>query len=153
VSAATLCVCCHFACPQVADEEALEEERAYADARACDYIVCCLVFAATSRVVFYQVADEEALEEERAYAEWEATAKPLRGASASPKAKARVKRQEETAAKAKADAAEEAAAAEAAAAAGIGEGDDEDLPLGYYQPQEEPMQVKMEWVLINKGGC
>jgi hypothetical protein len=44
----------------------------------------------------------------------------------------------------------------AAAGAADGDGDeeeDEELPRDIYDPPEEPMQIKMEWVLINKGAA
>jgi hypothetical protein len=42
-------------------------------------------------------------------------------------------------------------AAAAAAGEGGGEEGDEELPREIYDPPEEPMQIKMEWCLINKG--
>jgi hypothetical protein len=109
-------------------------------------MLCCIV------CFQMQVADEEAMQAELEYAEWEATAKPMRGVSATQKAKKRAQKQQDLADQAAAEAARDQAAAAAAAAAG-GEGEEfGQLPLGYYQPVEEPMQVKMEWVLINKGG-
>jgi hypothetical protein len=32
-----------------------------------------------------------------------------------------------------------------------GDEGDEELPREMYDPPEEPMQIKMEWCLINKG--
>jgi hypothetical protein len=87
-----------------------------------------------------QLVDEEALEEADTAAAAAAAAKPLRGAAASSKAKAAAKR------------AQESAAAAASAASVADAFDDGGLEQGYHTPEEPPMQIKMEWVLINKGG-
>jgi len=98
-----------------------------------------------------QLNDEEALDEAEAAAA-EASKKPLRGVAAT-KAKA--------AAAAAAAEAQAAAAAAGSTAAGDSEGDAAaaegyeeevgDLPPGFHTPEEHPMQIKLEWVLINKG--
>lgn len=87
-----------------------------------------------------QMNDEEALAEAADAAAAVASAKPLRGAAAaSAKAKA---------AAARAKAAVDAADAEAAADAAAGE-DPDALPTGMHNPVEPPMQIKLEWVLVN----
>lgn len=94
-----------------------------------------------------QLNDEEALDEAEAAAA-EASKKPLRGVAAA-KAKAAA------AAEAQAAAAGSTAAGDAADGAAAAEGgyDEEmgDLPPGLHNPEEHPMQIKLEWVLINKG--
>lgn len=92
-----------------------------------------------------QMNDEEALEEAaEAEAAAAAAGKPLRGAAAaSAKAKAKAAR-----AKAAADQAEEDAAADAAVG---GDDDEQPDPHSLHTPEDPPMQIKMEWVLINKG--
>lgn len=92
-----------------------------------------------------QMNDEEALQEAaEAEAAAAASGKPLRGAAAaSAKAKAKAVR-----AKAAADQAEEDAAADAAAG---GDDDEQPDPHSLHKPEDPPMQIKMEWVLINNG--
>lgn len=84
-----------------------------------------------------QINDEEALEQAEAAAAAAAAAKPLRGAAAAS-AKA----------KAEKDQREGEAAGAVSAAGGVAS---DMLPPGFHTPEEPPMQLKMEWVLINKG--
>ena len=113
-----------------------------------------------------QMNDEEALAAaEESAALGGAAGRPLRGAAAASKKKsAKAKADAAAAAGAEGEGADaagtaaEAAAAEAPAAAAppapaaaAVESFAGELPTGYHTPVEDPMQIKLEWVLINNG--